>query len=203
MAIVVEHDKRRREILEKSLDVFATEGYEDVTFQKIADRCGITRTTLYIYFTNKRDIFLGSIKQLLADMELSIREVINNTQITSEEALRKVTMIILDYCEQNIKMFNVLFVYLHQLSKTGADPNEHVKRRVIRLRHLLSTIIIRGIKNGEFKRQNVHITNELIYSLVEASIFRIAILNTTDISELRETVNFAIDGFLVGNKETN
>ena len=62
MAILVEHDKRKQEILEKALDVFINEGYEDVTFQKIADRCGITRTTLYIYFNNKREIFLWSIK---------------------------------------------------------------------------------------------------------------------------------------------
>ena len=46
MAIIVEHDKRRHKILEKALDVFVEEGYEDVSFQKIADRCGITRTTL-------------------------------------------------------------------------------------------------------------------------------------------------------------
>ena len=57
MSIVVEHEKRRWEILEKALDVFMEEGFEDVTFQKIADRCGITRTTLYIYFKNKREIF--------------------------------------------------------------------------------------------------------------------------------------------------
>ena len=57
MAIIVEHEKRKRKILEKALDVFVEEGYEDVTFQKIADRCGITRTTLYIYFKNKREIF--------------------------------------------------------------------------------------------------------------------------------------------------
>ena len=48
MAIIVEHDKRKREILDKALDVFIEEGYEDATFQKIADKCGITRTTLYI-----------------------------------------------------------------------------------------------------------------------------------------------------------
>ena len=69
MAIVVEHDKRKHEILQKSLDVFIDEGYEDATFQKIADRCGITRTTLYIYFKNKHEIFLGSIKELLAELE--------------------------------------------------------------------------------------------------------------------------------------
>ena len=38
MAVLVEHSKRKREILEKSLDLFIEEGYEDVTFQKIADR---------------------------------------------------------------------------------------------------------------------------------------------------------------------
>ena len=54
MAIVVEHDKRKHEILEKSLELFTREGYDDVTFQKIADACGITRTTLYIYFKNKK-----------------------------------------------------------------------------------------------------------------------------------------------------
>ena len=54
MSIVVAHEKRRAEILEKTLDVFVDEGFEDVTFQKIADRCGITRTTLYIYFKNKK-----------------------------------------------------------------------------------------------------------------------------------------------------
>ena len=39
MAVVVEHDKRRKKILDKSLDLFIEVGYEDVTFQKIADRC--------------------------------------------------------------------------------------------------------------------------------------------------------------------
>ena len=55
MAIIVEHDKRKKEILETALDLFMEKGYEDVTFQKIADRCGITRTTLYIYFKNKKE----------------------------------------------------------------------------------------------------------------------------------------------------
>ncbi len=196
MAIIVEHDKRRKEILEKSLEVFASEGYEDVTFQKIADRCGITRTTLYIYFNNKRDIFLGSLKQVLSEMEFSIKEIVSDDSLTAEEALRKMGGIIVDYCEQNVKMFSVLLDYLLQLKKTGADTNEKVTRRVLRLRHLTSTLIIRGIQNGEFKNLNVHKINELIYSLVESSLFRIAVLNQTDMTEIRDALNLVIDGFL-------
>jgi AcrR family transcriptional regulator len=72
MSILVEHDKRRQEILKKALEVFVDEGFENATFQKIADRCGITRTTLYIYFKNKKEIFNYSLKELLQRVEQAV-----------------------------------------------------------------------------------------------------------------------------------
>ena len=69
LSITIEHEKRKREILGKALDVFVDEGYEDTTFQKIAERCGITRTILYLYFKNKREIFTFSIKLFTEKLE--------------------------------------------------------------------------------------------------------------------------------------
>ena len=89
MSIIVEHDKRRQEILQNALEVFIDEGYEDVTFQKIADRCGITRTTLYIYFKNKREIFSWSIKQLTAGIESRLKEIVAEKKSGAEAVLRK------------------------------------------------------------------------------------------------------------------
>ena len=40
MAAIVEHDKRKEEILQKSIEIFVSEGYKNVTIQKIADHCG-------------------------------------------------------------------------------------------------------------------------------------------------------------------
>lgn len=197
MAIVVEHDKRRHDILERSLDVFAKEGYEDTTFQKIADSCGITRTTLYIYFDNKKEIFVGSLKQILIAMELDLNAIIDDESLSAHDALYKMAMLIIDYCEQNLKLFNVLHSYLLGLKKANEDPQEKIHRRIIRLRHLLSTVIIRGIKSGEFKKDlNVHSVVELIYILVESSIFRIAVLEAKDLSEVRKAVAPAIDGLV-------
>lgn len=197
MAIVVEHDKRKHEILQKSLDVFIDEGYEDATFQKIADRCGITRTTLYIYFKNKYEIFLGSIKELLSELEQSLILIIKDKNLSSSETLRSILMAISDACENNKKLFSVVLNYLMQLKKSGVDTNERVRRRVIKLRHLLSTVIIKGIQNGEFKDVNVKDINELLYSLIESSIFRIAVLNQDNISEIRSSLNTAVDAMIV------
>lgn len=196
MAIVVEHDKRKHEILQKSLDVFIDEGYEDATFQKIADRCGITRTTLYIYFKNKHEIFLGSIKELLAELEENILGILKSNQHSAEKMLRDVLMAITDACENNKKLFSVLLNYLMQLKKSGVDTNERVRRRVIKLRHVLSTVLIKGIRNDEFREINVKDVNEILYSMIEASIFRIAVLNQDNISEIRQSLNTAVDSIL-------
>ncbi len=197
MAIVVEHDKRRHDILERSLDVFATEGYEDTTFQKIADSCGVTRTTLYIYFDNKKDIFIGSLKPILIAMEMDLNAIIDDESLSAHDALYKMAMCIIDYCEQNLKLFNVLHAYLLGLKKSKENPREKIARRIIRMRHMLSTVIIRGIKSGEFKKDlNVHSVVELIYILVESSIFRIAVLESQDLSEVRKAIAPAIDGLV-------
>ena len=192
MAIVVEHDKRKHEILQKSLDVFVEQGYEDATFQKIADHCGITRTTLYIYFKNKHEIFLGSIKELLSELETNLRDIIKK-DMDSIESLKQILFTIVDACENNKKLFSVLLNYLLQLKKAGVDTNERVRRRVIKMRHLLSTVLIKGIQKGEMKSVNVKDINELLYGMIEASIFRIAVLNQESVMEVKLALGNAID----------
>lgn len=196
MAVIVEHDKRKHEILQKSLDIFVEQGYEDVTYQKIADRCGITRTTLYLYFKNKHEIFLGSIKELLNSLEESITIILNDKDLSTEEALRRVLQKIIDVCQNNKRLLTVVLNYLLQVKKTGVDTSEKVRRRVVRLRHVLSTLMIRGIQNKEFKEMNVKDMNELLYGLIESALFRLIILNQEDISSVRQTLNLAVDGFL-------
>ena len=195
MAIVVEHDKRKQEILQKSLDVFIEEGYEDATFQKIADRCGITRTTLYIYFKNKHEIFLGSIKELLSEVEIKLKEIMSDSSLSAEASLRRVLVTLTDACESNKKLFSVLLNYLMQLKKSGVDTSERVRRRVIRVRHLLSTIIIKGIQKGEFKELNVKDVNETLYGLMESAIFRIAVLNQDDVADIKDALTTTVDLF--------
>ncbi|MCM1321015.1 MAG: TetR/AcrR family transcriptional regulator [Bacteroides sp.] len=194
MAIVIEHDKRKHEILDKALDIFMEEGYEDVTFQKIADRCGITRTTLYFYFNNKREIFLWSIKQLTQYLEESLLKIISCKEKTASEKLLEILLYVLDACVENRRLFSVLLSYLLQLRKSGKNPGERVRRRIVRLRHLLSTVIIEGINSGEFKRQNLKDVNEMLYGLQESVIFRLAILDQQDVDEMRSVMKLAVQG---------
>lgn len=194
MAIVVEHDKRKAEILAKSLDLFVEEGYEDVTFQKIADRCGITRTTLYIYFKNKREIFQWSIKQLTNALETSVHGIMEDANLSSKECLIQVANKVVDVCEENARLFYILQPYFYQLSKSGVDISERIARRVIRMRHIFSTIIINGIEKGEFKDMSVKDINNLLQSLIESVIFRLSYSSFKNADEVRTSIVIAVDG---------
>lgn len=48
--------KTKEKILIEALDLFASDGYEAVSVQNIADRIGITKGALYKHYKNKRDI---------------------------------------------------------------------------------------------------------------------------------------------------
>ncbi|MDR0324015.1 MAG: TetR/AcrR family transcriptional regulator [Treponema sp.] len=192
MAVTVEHDKRRKKILEKALAVFIDDGFEDATFQKIADRCGITRTILYLYFKNKKEIFTYSIKQLLLNVEESINVIRCDKSLTSIEKITRILLDIFRHLEENSQLLSVVLDYLVLLSKNDADPEKPVRRRTVKLRHILSSIVIEGIKAGEIRKVNVKTADDYLYSFIEAAIFQLVVLRRTELNELKETVVFAV-----------
>ena len=193
MAIVIEHEKRRKEILKKALDVFVEEGFEDATFQKIADRCGITRTTLYIYFKSKKEIFNYSIKLLLAKVEEGIQHILSDASLPSVDKITNVLHNIFQQLEKNRNLLSVVLNYLLHFSKNdAADPESRIRRRTIRLRHILASMVIEGVKKGELKAVDIKVTGDYLYSLIEAAIFQLVVLQRKSIGDLQKTAAFAV-----------
>jgi len=197
MAIVVEHDKRRKKILDKALTVFMDDGFENATFQKIADGCGITRTILYLYFKNKREIFTYSIKQLLASVEDNINSIRADDSLNSIEKITRVLMDIFKLLEQNRRLLLVLLDYLLYLSKSDANPEARVRRRTVRLRHILASMVIEGVKAGEFKKVSIKTADDYLYSFIESAVFQLVVLKRKNLDEFKETVVFAVKQFAV------
>jgi len=203
MSIIVEHEKRRWEILENALDVFVDEGFENATFQKIADRCNITRTTLYIYFKNKREIFNYSIKQLLQTLEEDISKIRSKKNLSIKDQLIEVMSIIIDKFEENKKLLSVVLDYVSIKTKGDGDPDYRVRRRTVRLRHFLNAILIEGIRSRELAKLKIKEANEALYGFLEAAFFRLTILKHKNISDLKNAMIMMIDKMAVNQMEVN
>jgi len=192
MAIAVEHEKRRKKILERALSVFMEDGFEDATFQKIADRCGITRTILYVYFKNKREIFTYSIKQLLFNVEESINAIRIDNSLGCAEKITNIILVIFKQLEKSRQLLSVILDYLLLLSKSDINPEERVRRRTVKLRRILSSILIEGIRTGELKKVKAKSAHDYLYGFIEAGIYQLVVLKRENLSELKEVVVFAV-----------
>jgi len=185
VSVSVEHVKRKEEILDKALDVFAVEGYKDTTFQKIAERCGITRTILYLYFNNKKEIFTSCIKRFMERLEQEIRTIADGQDRSNAEKLVAIGEMVANLCVVESKLLSVMLDYLLNMKMAGGDPDERVRRRTVRMRHILAMLIIDGKRKGEFAPEvSGKAASELFYALIEAAVFRVTVLGKRELSSL-------------------
>ncbi|PKL08216.1 MAG: TetR/AcrR family transcriptional regulator [Spirochaetae bacterium HGW-Spirochaetae-7] len=194
MSVTVEHEKRRKEILENALDVFVEEGYADTTFQKIADRCGITRTILYLYFKNKREVFMFSIKRFTEKLEAEIRLVATSDASSACETLEKLASLVIARCAEQAKLLSVIVGYLEHSKKSGTDVGDRVRRRTIRMRHIIAGVVIVGQKRGELRKVSVAAISDFFYAIIEAAIFRVVVLGNGDTSDLEAAMLLFFEG---------
>jgi AcrR family transcriptional regulator len=54
--------ERQKQILDAAIEVFTRKGYEAATMPDIAQAAGVAAGTIYLYFPNKRELFVASIK---------------------------------------------------------------------------------------------------------------------------------------------
>ncbi|MFQ5839136.1 MAG: TetR/AcrR family transcriptional regulator [Candidatus Methylomirabilales bacterium] len=69
MPIIVDKDKKRKDILGAAMRVFAREGYHRAKMEAVADEAGIGKGTVYDYFRSKTDLFLALHDHMLGELK--------------------------------------------------------------------------------------------------------------------------------------
>ncbi len=104
----------------------------------------------------------------------------------------KILHIVFKALEQNRRLLSVILDYILYLSKKGVNPEERIRRRTVKMRRALSSIIIEGVKSGELKKTKIKIASDYIYSFVETAIFSLVVFNRKTLADMKETAAFAV-----------
>ena len=141
----------------------------------------------------REDVWQVALKQLTSDIEKELLSIIKNPELTASDCLKQILFKLFDIAENNQVFFKVLLNYLVQLEKSGADVNERVTRRVIRIQHLMNTVIIRGQKAGQLKHFSVKDINDQLYMIIEDAMFRLGVLNQKSLDQSRSIAEFTVN----------
>jgi len=167
-------EARPQEILEAALSVFAEKGFAATRMDDIAQRAGVTKGTIYLYFSSKEEVFKSLVRESIGGTISRVTENAKAFEGSAKDLLVFVIRAIGTFLRTSDRVVlpNII------LAESGNFPEllrfyrfEVVEKGIA----LLSSIIARGIERGEFRR----ITPEHVVRLCIAPLLFAALWRTT------------------------
>lgn len=166
--------KRRDQILEAALEIFAEKGYERSTIDDIAARAGVGRGTVYNRVGCKEDFpeFL-----LQRSAKIASDNVKSAVSKRSEPILQFKEMInaICDVMESNLNHLVFLWTYITALaSRNKIDIQESLiaQKDVARLFRLFEDVFNRAIKKKQIRPVDAPVMTRALFQLLDPNYYQ-------------------------------
>lgn len=88
---------KKREILNVSIALFSNRGFDKTSVKDIADKCSMSKATIYKYFESKEEILISVIKHFNSIMIDLIQSVDLNTNLTEKEKFEEKIYLLLKH----------------------------------------------------------------------------------------------------------
>ena len=155
-------EARPQEIIAAALASFAARGFAATRLDDIAARAGVTRGTLYLYFSSKEELFKAVVRQFLFPIFAQREEMLAAATGPTPDLLAK---FILSF-PSAIGGSPVSAIPKLVLSEAGNFPDLarfYVDEVLRRGRRLVRGLLRRGIERGEFRKVDV---DQVFYCVV-------------------------------------
>ena len=152
LAIIVNKEKKRRNIAFACKDLLLENGINELTIAQIAKTAGVGKGTIYEYFENKEDIVFEIITVFIAEYEHRLLEIVDENRSTKEKLFHFFYIIHGD--EEGHKQLRIYreFLAISMTHGTREIMDFNRKCRDLFL-DILSQIIEKGVENGEIPEQ--------------------------------------------------
>jgi len=165
-------DARPDEIVAAALEVFVERGFAAAKLEDVARRAGVTKGTIYLYFENKEALFKAVVREtivpVIAKGEAIAQAFTGKARDLFEKLIREYWRLVGETSLAGIPKL--------MMAEAGNFPQLarfYYEEVVIRGHRLMSSVLERGIKQGEFRSVNVAVAAKLAMSpLMHAVIAR-------------------------------
>ena len=156
-------DARPGELLDAALDVFAERGFAGARLEDIAQRAGVTKGTVYLYFASKEELFEAVVRQTLVSSIARGQAALRDFDGPTPELLR---LVLTGWWHRVVRTKAAALVKLicAEASNFPALARFYYDNVIEPGRRLQSRILERGIARGEFRAVPIEHTVMFIVS---------------------------------------
>ena len=154
-------EARPQELLAAALDLFVERGYAATRLDDVASRAGVSKGTLYLYFTNKEELFKAVVRENVVPVLGEAEEMIDRYEGSSIDLFRE---IVLGWWERigNTKLSGITKLMMAESGNFPEVTQFYHDEVISRGNAMIVRMLERGIERGEFRRINVYQAMNLI-----------------------------------------
>ena len=132
----------RREIIDVSKELLLKEGFAKLSMRKIANRAGVTATSIYLYFKNKDELLLALVEESIERLTSALKEAID-PDADPVRQLENLTRAYVDYALENPQEYEI--IYMVRPGEMPKYPREKFQQ-VRDIYEMIASIIRSGIE---------------------------------------------------------
>jgi AcrR family transcriptional regulator len=144
--------ERPQEILEAAFHEFSRNGYAVTTLDQIAERAGVTKGTIYVYFENKEHLFISMVRELMKATLDTVHDMFERHEGSTAELLRAQFGFIYQHVVEDKRRREVVRMLIAEASRFPALADRYHEEIHRPCLELLNKAIQRGMDRGEIRR---------------------------------------------------
>lgn len=157
-----ERETLRQEILDAASEMFASEGYQNVSMRKLADKIEYSPTTIYLYFKDKNDLLAQICEETFAMLYREITEIANTSE-TALDCLQKGARKYIEFGLQHPNHYEVTFI--SPLWNSLTDNEYHYEGSMgERTFNYLRSLVQAAVDEGSLKRGDVDAMSQTLWA---------------------------------------
>ena len=158
---------RPQELLDAALELFVEKGYAATRTDEVAQRAGVSKGTLYLYYPSKEDLFKAVVRHNLSSLIAEGEELAGAFAGNSSELLATLMHI---WWERvgSTSAAGIHKIVLAEVRNFPEMAQFYTDEVIIPADRLFSGCVTRGIEQGEFRAMPVH---EVAHALIAPLIF--------------------------------
>ncbi len=176
--VVDEHmrEATRQRILRVAASEFARLGFDQANVNVIAEQAGIGKGTIYLYFENKRDLFLAMLRSIAQAQLTAVRAALAPNG-TLKQRLERLFRAFAHLAEEESDSFNVYMSALYGVNRAFKTEATKLLRDYVAV---IALMLEESQVRGEVRCHNIEATALMVLSLTESYILSAKVLGQAE-----------------------
>jgi AcrR family transcriptional regulator len=158
-------ESRPSELLDAALDLFIERGFNATRLDDVAQRAGVSKGTLYIYFTNKEELFKAVIRKGIVPYLQRAEQLLDQYRGSSRDLIKQIIKSWWD----SIGATRLSGIPKLVVAESGNFPEIarfYLEEVIHRGHRICARALQRGIDSGEFRKMDVNYALRIVIAPV-------------------------------------